>query len=138
MEVIDPGDGLPTPPASAHTLASKQRPEPGRLHDASREPTPVIVDKPGQHDVSRWQTFAKVSAYHPTSITEGGRRVDEQWLVEHMPDLDAPWQAHHTAGDQEKGSGSPFSSHAKRRAWYVRLQVSPSYLCIGHTVFLIT
>lgn len=95
MEVIDPTDGLPTRPISAHTSPR-----------------------------SRWQTFAKVSAYHTGHIEGTPQRVDEQWLIEHMPDLDSPWQAGHGVGDQEKGTGTLFSSHAKRRAWYVRLEVS--------------
>ncbi|KAI9789387.1 MAG: hypothetical protein M1816_006045 [Peltula sp. TS41687] len=105
VDIIDPVDGLPTLPISAHTSP------------VNRERTPLIVDKPVNG--SRWQIFAKSSAY-PTGNPERAQRVDEQWLVDHMPSLDAPWQAGHGVGDAEKGN--PLTSHAKRRAWYVRLQ----------------
>lgn len=105
-----------------HTPFHRHRPEPGRLHDAARERTPLIVNTPVREHVSRWQTFAKASAYPPV-LTHEGQRVDEQWLMEHMPDLEAPRHLGGHNGDVEKGAGLPFSSRAKRAGWYKRLQV---------------
>lgn len=127
VEVIDPGTELPTPPSSAqlarhnYAIYSKHRPDPGRLHDATRDRTPLITNTPARQTVSRWRAFARVSAYH-SGPAEVSQRVDERWLAEHMPELDSPWQSGHPAGDPEKGGGTMFSNPAKRRAWYIRLQ----------------
>lgn len=135
VEVEDPEQEIPSSPKHAqlaqhnHTPFHKHRPEPGRLHDAARERTPLIPPSPVQDQASRWQTFAKASAYPPV-VNHDRRRVDEEWLMEHMPDLDAPWHVGGNNGDLEKGIGTPFTSRSKRAAWYTRLQVCLLFLAI--------
>ena len=48
----------------------------------------------------RWQTFVKVSA-QPINATEQRQVVNEEWLVQHMPNLDRPWLAELEKGQQE-------------------------------------
>ena len=129
VDVPDLSLELPTPPTSARLaqmdsgVENKNRPGPGKLHDAARVRTPVFMDTPVRPHASRWRTFALVSAC-PVDGTGGGQRVDERWLIEHMPNLETPWQSDYNNGDEEKGGRSMFST-TKKKAWYTRLQVGP-------------
>ncbi|KAI9811871.1 MAG: hypothetical protein M1827_005222 [Pycnora praestabilis] len=104
-----------------HTPSNKHKSEPGRLFDSQRERTPVTINCPVSEYASRWQTFAKVSAYPPISA-EGGQQVDEGWLREHLPDLEQPWHVRGEDGDPEKDGGLLLMSKTKRKAWHERAQ----------------
>ena len=62
------------------------------------------------------------SAY-PAKSSEGGQRVDEEWLAQYGADYSRPWMAgNETDGDPENGSVGVHMFKVKRRAWYVRVQ----------------
>ncbi|KAI9807659.1 MAG: hypothetical protein M1825_005600 [Sarcosagium campestre] len=128
LEDADEADGDPTkqllPHAQVaqhnHTPATKHRPEPGRLHDAYRDQTPVTINQPVREHASRWRQYAAVSAY-PPGPNDDTERVDEEWLKENMGDLDSAWCSKQATGAQDD-EGTLFSSRAVRKAWYTRFQ----------------
>ena len=71
-----------------------------RLHDAMRTRETVTIRDADRGRSQRWQTFVKVSA-QPINATEQRQVVNEEWLVQHMPNLDRPWLAELEKGQQE-------------------------------------
>ncbi|KAI9811118.1 MAG: hypothetical protein M1826_003313 [Phylliscum demangeonii] len=111
----DVGGGVPGPVLeSTDDLTPASLPPPS----TPRPRPPTVTSATTRPNVSRWQVFANASAY-PTMHDPAGPTVDERWLVEHMPDLDASGPS----GDKEGGAGGGmFISTGKRKAWYLRLQ----------------
>jgi hypothetical protein len=70
---------------------------------------------------SRWQSFAKVSAYphHQTSL--GGQQVDSSWLNRHA-DYDSPWNLGHRGGDDTDSAEKLVHLRKTQKAWYLRMQ----------------
>ncbi len=142
----DTDEDIIAPPIQAqiaqhvHAPASnRHRPAPGRLHDANRDRSPLIIRTPTEQHASRWRSFATASAPLTSSIATG-KRVDARWLTEHMPDLERPCQTGQDDGDDEKHGLTKFTSRVQRKAWYTRLQVAlslhPSQLFSGSRFLL--
>ncbi|KAI9672480.1 MAG: hypothetical protein M1817_003246 [Caeruleum heppii] len=103
-----------------HTTTHKP---PGRLWDHARTHTPVLMNSPAHVEVSRWKTFAELSAFPPTSAGFG-EKVDSQWLQQNMGDLESPWNPAEGTEDGLDKKGTFMSNWRKRKAWYKRLHVS--------------
>ncbi|MCJ1478052.1 hypothetical protein MMC13_006727 [Lambiella insularis] len=116
---------LPTAPSGAQVAQHNSSPSarhkkhaPGHLHDAYREWTPPTTRHHITEVSSRWRAFADESAY-PTTLTEGGQRVTEEWLTENGPDYSQPW---HLSADNELEKQDGRRSGIRQQAWYKRLQ----------------
>ena len=118
---------MPTPKANA---------VPGRHFDHVREGTPVTISSSIRENASKWQKFAKSSAYgRPPSSR--GNIVDENWMKENMPDLEAPWQPedHDASVDDDAGFWLLNASRRKRRIKRVQVRSSQKHLnYISNTV----
>lgn len=104
------------PPSHNHMPTPKANAVPGRHFDHVREGTPVTISSPISESASKWQKFATSSAYgRPPSSR--GKIVDENWMKENMPDLEAPWQPedHDANADDDAGFWLLNSSRRKRR-----------------------
>jgi hypothetical protein len=128
IEDTDPSKRLlPTYPGSiqlAHHNNSPAPPSarPGKLHDAARDRATIAIASPPREHASRWQAFARGSAYPPASSGDS-RIVDDAWLEEHGGDLESPWGAGIAGGGGEKGDELLFlRNKEKRRAWHKRAQ----------------
>ncbi|KAI9824380.1 MAG: hypothetical protein M1832_001915 [Thelocarpon impressellum] len=99
-----------------HSPASlTHKTQPGRLHDSARVSTPVTINQSPREHASRWKTFVEVSA-EPRGPRRDREKVDDAWLRENMPDLEAPWQPerHDDSGHSGEEGATLFSSHRKR------------------------
>ncbi|OCL14167.1 hypothetical protein AOQ84DRAFT_52960 [Glonium stellatum] len=104
------------PPSHNHMPTPKANAVPGRHFDHAREGTPVTISSPISENASKWQKFTKSSSYgRPPSSR--GNIVDENWMKENMPDLEAPWQPedHGTNADDDAGFWLLNPSRRKRR-----------------------
>jgi hypothetical protein len=81
---------------------------PGRLHDAARDRTPVMMKAPIRESGFRWREFIDATAY-PAGADESRVRVDDQWLEENGGDLETAWKR---SSDDEKVP----------KKWYKRAQ----------------
>jgi hypothetical protein len=119
---------LPTYPGNiqhAHhnTCPAPPSARPGKLHDAARDRATIAIASPAREHASRWQAFARGSAYPPASSGES-QIVDDAWLDEHGGDLESPWGAGMAGRGGEKGDELLFiRNKKKRRVWYKRAQV---------------
>ncbi|KAI9769767.1 MAG: hypothetical protein M1840_003761 [Geoglossum simile] len=128
IEDLDPSKRLlPTYPGNiqhAHhnTCPAPPSARPGKLHDAARDRATITIASPAREHASRWQAFAKGSAYPPASSGQS-RIVDDAWLEENGGDLESPWGAGIAGRGGEKGDELLFlRNKKKRRVWYKRAQ----------------
>ena len=138
VEVLDEGDEIefgaavplmPDAPDSAwvaqhnnspYIKGKQPKPARGRQWDHMREDEPYIVRQPFQLTGSRWKPFSEIPAI-PKLNPNGSQRVDEEWMRENMPDLEAPWIGNRK-DNQDPDSSKYFRFERKRRAWYIRAQ----------------
>lgn len=126
----DPTKRLLPRPASAlaasHHYMPLQKPGtvPGRRFDHQRERTPALISQPLQMVASKWQAFARASAWGSPEEEDGAELVSEEWMRENMPDLERPWQARDGSADAEKDPGFWLFTPSKRKRWWKKKQVS--------------
>ncbi|KAL5415037.1 hypothetical protein PMIN04_008725 [Paraphaeosphaeria minitans] len=78
-------------PASHNYLPTPKSHVPGRRFDHAREHAPVTPKTPLAEQASKWQQFAKASDLDRPPPSRG-QIVDDDWMKENMPDLEAEWQ----------------------------------------------
>ncbi|KAL5371760.1 hypothetical protein DPSP01_014022 [Paraphaeosphaeria sporulosa] len=78
-------------PASHNYLPTPKSHVPGRRFDHAREHAPVTPKTPLAEQASKWQQFAKASDLDRPPSSRG-QIVDDDWMKENMPDLEAEWQ----------------------------------------------
>jgi len=79
------------PASHNHMPTPKSNAVAGRIYDHVREGTPVTISSPISENATKWQQFAQASAFGRPSSSRGGRIVDEKWMQDNLPDLEAPW-----------------------------------------------
>ena len=109
---------LPYPAATQvaqhnHSPAPKHKAEPGRLHDHERESTPVTSNPPTREHASKWKNFMLVSAL-PQGPAGEGEKVNDEWMRDHMPDLEAPWHPDRRGMGGPQEDGTLLTSQLKR------------------------
>ncbi len=129
---IDPTKGLlPKSPSLARPAAHHYMPTAnhsavrGRQFDHDRERTPVTMSTPLSEQSMKWKRFVQSSAYGRPS-SDRGEVVDENWLKEHLPDLEQPWEGDVDASRNQKRSRfwlfSPTKRKDQRRNFNVSLE----------------
>jgi len=98
---------MPTPKANAVA---------GRHFDYAREGTPVTITSPISEHASKWQQFAKASAFDRPPSSRGVV-VSDDWMKENLPDLEEPWHPIDKAGDEEEPGFWLFSARKRSRRW---------------------
>ncbi|KAI9840646.1 MAG: hypothetical protein M1838_003957 [Thelocarpon superellum] len=98
-----------------HSPSTKHKTEPGRLHDGSRDRIPVTINLPPREQISRWKDFASVSAI-PPRVDEQSEKMGQEWLGEHLPNLEGPWNPDGHALEQA-AEGMLFSSRKRKEMW---------------------
>ena len=73
----------------------------GRRFDHLREREPVIITQPMQASAPMWRSFMRATAL---PSTEPGQRVSQQWLRQHMPDMDGQLRQ---SPEDEKAKNEP-------------------------------
>ncbi|KAF2747879.1 hypothetical protein M011DRAFT_467469 [Sporormia fimetaria CBS 119925] len=119
---------LPRTPTSARAASHnymptpKQHPKPkpnavpGRQFDHVREGTPVTIRTPLAENASKWRQFAKASDYdYARPPSSRGQIVDDEWMKENMPDLEAPWEPLDKENEPEGGGHWLFNASKRRR-----------------------
>ena len=110
-------DGIPSTSKSKHKHESVR----GRLLDTYRELVPPTPHAHVTEMGSRWRAFADASAYPPTSSSEAGQQVTEDWLVQNGTDYSKPWRA--AQSREEKGlRARGLGTKVKRQIWWERSQ----------------
>lgn len=80
-------------PASHNFMPTPKSNVPGRKFDHAREGAPVTLTSPLSEHAFKWQRFAKSSDYEKEPPPSSrGQIVDDDWMLENMPDLEEPWQ----------------------------------------------
>ena len=96
-------------------------PPPGRRHDHARSAAPVTPASSNRETASRWQSFAKVSAYPRDQSTWEGQQVDSSWLNSHA-DYESPWNSSHGASAENDSAEKLVRLKKVQKAWYLRIQ----------------
>ncbi|KAL9094232.1 MAG: hypothetical protein Q9165_003372 [Trypethelium subeluteriae] len=81
----------------------------GRRFDHLREREPVIITQPMQASAPMWRSFMRATAL---PATEPGERVSQQWLRQHMPDMDGLWTRQ--SPEEEKVKNVPLLKRMER------------------------
>ncbi|KAF2265906.1 hypothetical protein CC78DRAFT_567222 [Lojkania enalia] len=112
---------LPRTPTNARPAAHNFMPTPkanavaGRHFDHAREGTPVTITSPVQEHASKWQNFAKASNFDHHTPPSRGQIVDDDWMKENLPDLEAPWEPIDKEGEEETGPFWLWDSKSRHR-----------------------
>ncbi|KAF2109834.1 hypothetical protein BDV96DRAFT_501946 [Lophiotrema nucula] len=116
---------LPRTPTSAkyahhHFLPTPKGSVAGRKFDHAREGTPVTITKPIEEQASSWGPLVKAN-YEHRPLSSRGQIVDDEWMRNNLPDLEAPWDPIDKEEDENLGGGFWLFSPQKRSRKIKRL-----------------
>lgn len=115
------------PASHNHVPTPKPNAVPGRHFDHERQADPVTITRPVGEVAPVWRTFMNGTGY--PSATNDPEIVGEDWLKEHLPDLDSPWKPEESGTDAEE-SGLWLLNPSRRRRKLHRLHVRIRYLAV--------